>query len=179
MAKMEYRVTITTSKDPKAGTNDDVWCQLVGQNGETAVCHFDKGNYDDFESGDTDTYTIIDEDVGPLAYIQFALTREGSFAGEISLTVAGDFKGVSAGMEFNNVEKWGSGHNSPMWKLARARVDCSPLGSVMLTQSATFTADRWLAPGEVIRISNDAGTGGSASSQDVKKVNDMLREIFT
>jgi hypothetical protein len=166
MGKMIYVVEVKTSDDKKAGTNEDVWCQLVGYNGETAVCHFDKGGYDDFESGDYDAYQIIDEDVGPLSHIQFALTKEGSFAGEISLTVAGEFKGASAALEFSNVERWGSEHHSPAWKLSFVKVRAFPFGAKpefkgpfpvapRPVQTAMFTAERWLIPGEVIRISND------------------------
>ena len=152
MTKMTYRVYVTTSDDSKAGTNEDVWCQLIGTKGETAVCHFDIGGYNDFEKGDSQGYVIMDDDIGELTHIQFALTAEGSYAGEVSLTVAGDFKGASAGVEFGNVERWKSQHHSPMWKLDHARVHVYLLADLVEVQRAVFTAERWVAPGNVIRI---------------------------
>ncbi len=160
MGKIRYLVHVKTSDAKKSGTNEDVWCQLVGTDGETGVFGFDDGARDDFEQGDYDVYPMLDDDIGELKHILFSLTAEGKFSGEVSLNVAAEFKALSGAVGLAEVEKWGSGHNSPMWKIDHAKVFCYRIGTEHLGaeaafRSATFSADRWLAPGQIVKISND------------------------
>lgn len=122
--------------------------------------HFDDGARNDFEQGDYHVYPMLDTDVGDLTHIVFSLTAEGSYAGEVSLNAAAEFRAVSGSIDVASVEKWGSGHNSPMWKLDHAKVVCFNAGMettdpVFAIRSATFSADRWIGAGNIVKISSD------------------------
>lgn len=69
----QYTVTVQVSGAPGAGTNDDLYIQIHGDKGETSYLLLDKVNYDDFEAGDKDTYTVWGQDVGTIEYIGFTI----------------------------------------------------------------------------------------------------------
>lgn len=69
----QYTVTVQVSGGPGAGTNDDLYIQIHGDKGETSYLLLDKVNYDDFEAGDKDTYTVWGQDVGTIEYIGFSI----------------------------------------------------------------------------------------------------------
>ena len=66
----QYTVTVQVSGASGAGTNDDIYIRIYGDKGETSSLLLDKVNYDDFEAGDKDTYTVWGQDVGTIQYIR-------------------------------------------------------------------------------------------------------------
>lgn len=156
MGKIKYTVYIRTSNEKKAGTNEDVWVQLIGTNGETRSTHFDNGGYNDFEQGDTDPYVIISDDIGELTHVVVALTAEGSYAGTIDMTAEAAAKGVAVGWQFADIVKWRSQHHSPSWHLDSISVVPTDLFmNVQLGQGANFTLRGWIPCGTIAKITRD------------------------
>lgn len=54
----DYNVKVNTSCEGGAGTDADVYIQLIGTQGITGEYSLDTSGYNDFEKCDNDTYTI-------------------------------------------------------------------------------------------------------------------------
>ena len=68
-----YNVTIKTGNKGGAGTDANVYIQLIGELGETDKNGYllDKSDYDDFESGAQDTYQVrADKDLGNIEKVR-------------------------------------------------------------------------------------------------------------
>ncbi|NQE34738.1 PLAT/LH2 domain-containing protein [Microcoleus asticus] len=59
----KYPVTIKTGDRPDAGTDANVYIQIIGDLGSTAEEKLDKPGYDDFEKGDEDTYEVSSDEL--------------------------------------------------------------------------------------------------------------------
>ena len=68
----QYTVTVQVSGASGAGTNDDIYICIFGDKGQTSTLLLDKVNYDDFEAGDKDTYTVWGQDVGTINAIRLS-----------------------------------------------------------------------------------------------------------
>ena len=74
----QYTVTVQVSGASGAGTNDDIYICIFGDKGQTSTLLLDKVNYDDFEAGDKDTYTVWGQDVGTINAIRLSWENPNS-----------------------------------------------------------------------------------------------------
>lgn len=71
-------MTVQVSGASGAGTNDDIYICIFGDKGQTGTLLLDKVNYDDFEAGDKDTYTVWGQDVGTINAIRLSWENPNS-----------------------------------------------------------------------------------------------------
>jgi hypothetical protein len=64
-----YRIDVTTGSRDKAGTDADVYITVYGTKGASPESYLDHPEYDDFERGTTDSYTLQSFDLGNLTKI--------------------------------------------------------------------------------------------------------------
>ncbi|PDZ62236.1 hypothetical protein COK59_09230 [Bacillus thuringiensis] len=75
----QYNITVHTSNREGAGTDEDVYIQLIGLHGRDGDFFLDHEGYNDFERGDVDTYIIEAKDfLGPIEEIFLYVERGGS-----------------------------------------------------------------------------------------------------
>ncbi|MDN9012880.1 PLAT/LH2 domain-containing protein [Brevibacillus laterosporus] len=66
-----YALTITTADVEDAGTNSNIYAQLIGTGGSSPQVLLDRPGYNDFERGATDTYYIsADQNLGTITSIK-------------------------------------------------------------------------------------------------------------
>lgn len=66
-----YALTITTADVEDAGTNSNIYAQLIGTDGSSPQVLLDRPGYNDFERGATDTYYIsADQNLGTITSIK-------------------------------------------------------------------------------------------------------------
>ena len=155
MSDANYRVTVNTSDETKAGTDLDVWCQIVGTEGRTVATLFDKGGYNDFESGDSDGYLVVDKDVGEITHIVFVLISgrsDSTFVSGAIQDVFGDIKPSETLLK--TIMSTGDHSNGQMWKLSSAAVSKLHPGGPSFDpiSSGSFLSSRWINPGDMIMI---------------------------
>uniref|UniRef100_UPI00398E6CCB polyunsaturated fatty acid 5-lipoxygenase-like n=1 Tax=Pristiophorus japonicus TaxID=55135 RepID=UPI00398E6CCB len=70
-----YKVTFRTGNFECAGTDNYVYCTLIGEGGESRKTSVDKWLYNDLESGDVDVYEVIsDQDLGTIWFVQLEVS---------------------------------------------------------------------------------------------------------
>jgi hypothetical protein len=75
----QYYASIQSGRRSGAGTDANIYIQLRGTRGTSREFLLDKPGYDDFESGDHDTYYLGEFDIGDLTHV--SLRNDGANAG--------------------------------------------------------------------------------------------------
>ncbi|MFH1198026.1 MAG: PLAT/LH2 domain-containing protein [bacterium] len=81
-----YSVEVRTASQAETGSNANgtdanVYITINGTEGSTAALQLDKGNYNDFEAGKTDTYSVTGDDVGTITSINISQDNSGNKPG--------------------------------------------------------------------------------------------------
>uniref|UniRef100_UPI00398F45CA polyunsaturated fatty acid 5-lipoxygenase-like n=1 Tax=Pristiophorus japonicus TaxID=55135 RepID=UPI00398F45CA len=70
-----YKVTFRTGNFECAGTDNNVYCTLIGERGESRKTSVDNWLYKDLERGDVDVYEVIsDQDLGTIWFVQLEVS---------------------------------------------------------------------------------------------------------
>jgi hypothetical protein len=65
VSDLDYRVTVKTGDDPRAGTDANVFLQMFGEEGQTSKFLLrEEGDQSRFDRGRTDEFAIRTKDVG-------------------------------------------------------------------------------------------------------------------
>lgn len=76
-----YEIEIKTGNRDNAGTDADVYVQLIGGMGISGENYLDRPGVDDFERGHTDVFYITDKDVGWINQIRLFHNNKGRYPG--------------------------------------------------------------------------------------------------
>ncbi|WP_158692708.1 PLAT/LH2 domain-containing protein [Streptomyces roseochromogenus] len=116
-----YEVRIITAKDDWAGTDADVFCQFARGDRKSGWTKLDKPNYNDFEKGDDDTYSVYAPgDFGDPKHIEFKVENKD----DMWL------------LQWVTVKPWGHGSRGPVWHCP------------LLNDTKVWMHTKNLAPGE-------------------------------
>lgn len=155
-------IGVKTSNEQKSGTNEDVYCMLIGSSGRTSPLQFDKGGYDDFERGAYDVYSITHDDIGEIRSVVFSLVQEGASPTGTAKEIVDLADTISRSLGLGRVSRWGKGRGSPAWRLEFAQVmvedGVQNLGSMRIPKAKSlgrFTFDQWIQVGETVSITKD------------------------
>lgn len=83
-----YKLVINTADVADAGTDSDVYIEIVGEKGSTGFCLQDICYFNDFEAGSSQEYVLQTKDVGDIKQINFKL--DGSDSWCIDSVIADD-----------------------------------------------------------------------------------------
>ncbi|ELT88718.1 hypothetical protein CAPTEDRAFT_175721 [Capitella teleta] len=68
-----YKISVVTGNVYKAGTDADVFITILGLKGKTRTINLDQKFHDDFESGQTDEFEEMGNDVGEITSIEMSI----------------------------------------------------------------------------------------------------------
>jgi len=112
-APVKYQVTVKTGDGKYSGTDNSVYIVITGSNGKTSKQLLDKFFVNDHETGESNTYSFEDEDVGSIEYVtisnEYNLISDDWYVDYIKVRKEGEF-GAHSSATFP-VYRWVTDHN--------------------------------------------------------------------